>query len=103
MHSWTLITPVGWMAATGHSLAQRWHGEPHSGQRLSQSNMRSRPGIARAAPKGHSYRQKKRSTNRLVTSKAAAKVTNGQLRTKPRTMAVLNGSTSDRRSAQASE
>ena len=41
--------------------------------------------------------------NRFATSRAAAKVTNGQLRTKPRMIAVLNGSTSDRRSASASE
>ena len=36
--------PSGWIAWTGHSLAQRWQGEPHSGQRRSHSNIRMRAG-----------------------------------------------------------
>jgi len=30
-HSFGLISPVGWIACTGHSWAQVWQGRPQSG------------------------------------------------------------------------
>ena len=54
MHSLTLMCPSGWIDCTGHSLAQRWQGVPHSGQRRSHSNIRMRPGNReRGAERAH--------------------------------------------------
>jgi hypothetical protein len=44
--------PSGWIACTGHSLAQRWQGEPHS-PALQPLEHADAPGMASAAPSGH--------------------------------------------------
>jgi hypothetical protein len=46
--------PPGWIDRMGHSLAQRWQGEPHSGQRPweAAAGTDSRPGLEQAALHG---------------------------------------------------
>ena len=75
----------------------------HSSLRFN-PHQRKVEGMASAAPSGHRYLQKKRSTNRPATNKATQKSTNGQLRFHtPTRKVVLNGSTSDRISARPIE